>query len=102
MESISITISPEPRTQKPEPAIERAILSEMKMIEIRPQEFIHIVGSDGHSFFPATFELKNRFSYIDTESFRSSQVLVIDIDNKKEEYEYLSPNQALKWSFPKK
>ena len=92
MEKITITISPERRTEKPDGAEERSILSSINPIDLNSQELIqaiNIIGNEGHSFFPATFELEHEGDFINTKSFRSSPMLVIDIDGG------MYPSQAL-------
>ncbi len=87
MEKFPITISKEGRTRKPDMKSEWKVLSDTEASELTFEAFAELVGSKGYSFSHATFNGDIRY-----QNFVSSQLIVVDIDDKNQIFH---PSQAL-------
>lgn len=91
MDIVKVTINSEPHNKKPKDIkAERASLCKMPPVEPYVDTFFEFVGNRGHTFYPGTFTGE----WIEGDNFKSSQVIVADIDNEGADVP-LHPIQAL-------
>ena len=87
MEQFKLTVTRFPRTKKPNITNEWFELSDVFASELTFEEFTTLIGECGHSFTHAVCDGDIRYKH-----FQFSQLLVLDIDNKKQVFH---PAQAL-------